>query len=207
MSHLPQSIQKLIEQFAKLPGIGEKTASRMTFYLLTKPDDDIAAFAGALANLKKSLVTCGRCFNIATLNPCGICADPKRDQSIVMVVEEPLDVIALGRTGYNGVYHVLGGVISPIDGVGPEDLRAAELFDKVKKDPKIAEVVLATDPSLEGEATALFVSKKIGELRVDGAVSKKLKVTRLGRGLPVGGDLEYADELTLTRALEGRSEF
>lgn len=211
MNHLPKSLQRLIDEFSKLPGIGPKSANRLAFYLLTKPQEDIAAFGQALIDLKSKLVECGQCFNIASENPCSICGDPKRDQTIVMAVEEPLDVIALEKTGFNGVYHVLGGVISPIDGVGPDDLRIKPLVDKLVADApggdaskKITEVIVATDPSLEGEATALYIANQISKQQKINNINLKLSVTRLARGLPVGGDLEYADELTLTRALEGR---
>lgn len=199
---LPDSITRLIEEFSKLPGVGPKSASRLTFYLLSKHQRDIESFADSLTNLKKNLVFCEDCFNIAELSPCAICSDPKRDKTKLMVVEEPLDVLALSRTDYMGLYHVLGGVISPIDGIGPENLRVKELLDKLKKDNNIiAEVILATDPSLEGEATAMYLARQIEK------DNPKLQVTRIARGLPVGGDLEYADEITLARALEGRSRY
>lgn len=198
---LPDSVQKLIEEFSKLPGIGPKTASRLTFYLLTKPEQDVSQFGEAILQLKKDLKICSNCFNIAENDPCEICRDSKRDKTLLMVVEEPLDVIALEKTGYQGLYHVLGGVISPIDGIGPENLRISQLLEKMEKDGKIEEVILATDPSLEGEATSMYVAREIQKL------PKKPKVTRIARGLPVGGDLEYADEITLTRALEGRREY
>ncbi len=198
---LPDSVSRLIEEFAKLPGIGPKTASRLTFYLLTKSETDIHHFGEAIINLKKALKYCENCFNITEETPCQICRNPSRDKMTVMVVEEPLDIIALEKTGYNGVYHVLGGVISPIDGIGPENLRMKEILDRVKKEG-IKEIILATDPSLEGEATAMYLAREIQKLD-----PKDLKVTRIARGLPVGGDLEYADEITLTRALEGRREY
>lgn len=203
---LPDSVSRLIEEFAKLPGIGPKTASRLTFYLLTKSETDIRNFGEAIINLKKALKYCENCFNITEETPCQICRDDLRDKMTVMVVEEPLDIIALEKTGYNGVYHVLGGVISPIDGIGPENLRMKEILAKVKKEGppagELKEIILATDPSLEGEATAMYLAREIQKL--DG---KDLRVTRIARGLPVGGDLEYADEITLTRALEGRREY
>ncbi|AKM81873.1 TPA: recombination protein RecR [Candidatus Berkelbacteria bacterium] len=197
---LPDSVQKLIDEFGKLPGIGPKTASRLVFYLLTKSNTDIESLGESVTNLKKNLVYCQECFNIAEQSPCNICADPKREKNTVMVVEEPLDVVALSKTSYNGLYHVLGGVISPIDGVGPEQLRVAELIAKLKEE-KFDEMILATDPSLEGEATAMYIAKLVEKDKI------KIKVTRIARGLPVGGDLEYADEITLTRALEGRNAY
>lgn len=214
MSILPKSVQNLIEEFSKLPGIGPKTASRLVFYLLKKHQGDIDKLSEAVSELKKNLVTCEGCYNIAEKNPCDICSDSKRDKSLVLVVEEPLDIMALNRTDYNGLYHVLGGVISPIDGIGPEHLRIKELIDKLKVNPPVGgieEIILATDPSLEGEATAMYLARQIDKSGIPargGTTSgQKLKVTRIARGLPVGGDLEYADEITLTRALEGRGKY
>lgn len=200
---LPESVLKLIEEFSKLPSIGPKTASRLAFYLLTKSQTDITSFGQAVIDLKKNLKTCERCFNITENSPCRICSDPKRDNQLLMIVEEPLDIVAMEKTGYNGIYHVLGGVISPIDGIGPENLRIAELLEKIKKwdPPAGGEIILATDPSLEGEATAMYVARTLSKEQT------KIKITRIARGLPVGGDLEYADEITLTRALEGRREY
>lgn len=197
---LPDSVQKLIDEFSKLPGVGPKTASRLTFYMLKKSNSDIETLGDAVTNLKKNLVYCQRCFNIAEQSPCGICADPKREKDKLMVVEEPLDVVALSKTRYNGMYHVLGGVISPIDGIGPDQLRVAELLARLEKEGFL-EVILATDPSLEGEATAMYIAKQIEKIKI------KIKVTRIARGLPVGGDLEYADEITLNSALDGRNSY
>lgn len=199
--HLPKSIENLIEEFGKLPGVGPKTASRLVFYLLTKPDYDIQNLGGAVTNLKKNLKYCSQCFNITEIDPCDICANPKRDQGKLMIVEDPLDIVALEKTGYDGHYHVLGGQISPIDGIGPENLRISEIFAKIEKNPAISEIILATDPSLEGEATAMYIASQMEKRNI------KTKVTRIARGLPVGGDLEYADEITLTRALEGRNKY
>ena len=207
---LPDSVEKLIEEFSKLPGIGPKTASRLTFYLLTKSDRDIKNFGEAVVNLKKNLTTCENCYNITESSPCLICKDPKRDKTLLMVVEEPLDIVAMEKTSFNGLYHVLGGVISPIDGIGPENLRISQLLEKIEKESKIEEIILATDPSLEGEATAMYVAKEISKIKDLSRVSlkdQKLKTTRIARGLPVGVDLEYADEITLIRALEGRREY
>lgn len=202
---IPRSVANLIEEFGRLPGIGPKTASRLTFFLLTKPHEDINRLAETVGNLKKNLILCDVCFNIAEQNPCTICGDNTRDKEKVCVVEEPLDVVAIERTGFNGLYHVLGGVISPINGIGPENLRIAELFTKLQNS-NIKEIILATDPSLEGEATAMFINQKITNLKKE-KNGWKIKVSRIARGLPVGGDLEYADEMTLTRALEGRKEY
>lgn len=198
---LPKSIQNLIEEFSKLPGVGPKTAARLVFYLLTKPENDISNLGEAVINLKKNIKTCTECFNIAESDICMVCGDDRRDKSMVCVVEEPLDVIALERSGgISGVYHVLGGSISPIDGIGPEQLRIYELLNRTKKGD-ITEIILATNPSLEGEATASYIKDKISEQGID------IKITRIARGLPVGGDLEYADEITLKRSLEGRRDY
>jgi recombination protein RecR len=206
MSTLPKSVEKLIEEFSRLPGIGPKSASRLTFYLLNQPKEDVERFAKTLADLQAHLVSCSICFNIAETDPCEICSNKEREQKEVMVVEEPLDVLALEKTGYKGRYHVLHGVISPIDGIGPENLKIAELLDRLSKDTTIEEVILATDPTLEGEATAMYISRQIEKGKEAGKF-RKIKVTRIARGLPVGGDLEYADEVTLQRALEGRKEY
>lgn len=195
---LPKTIQNLIDEFSHLPGIGPKSAARLVFYLLSKHEDDVLSLSRAVERLKTDLVICETCFNISDTNPCDICASEQRDASIVCVVEESLDVVAIERAGFDGLYHVLGGVISPINGIGPDDLRIGELIKRVRTSDKIEEVVLATNPSLEGEATAVYIADRLGEFKV--------KATRLARGLPIGGDLEYADELTLSRALEGRKE-
>jgi recombination protein RecR len=197
---LPKSIRTLADQFSRLPGIGPKSASRIVFYLLSKDKGFIDELSSAVGELKENLEICKICFNYGEENPCEVCTDSKRDQSVICVVEEPLDVIAMERAGFKGLYHVLGGVISPINGYGPEDIRIRELLDRVRANSdKIKEVILATNPSLEGEATAVFISDQLKNL--------DLEITRLARGLPVGGDLEYADELTLSRSLEGRKEF
>jgi recombination protein RecR len=194
----PESVIRLIEAFAQLPGIGPKTASRLTFYLLRRPAEQSEALADAIRDLKRKTVFCSTCFNITEVNPCAICQDEGRDRSIVCVVEEPLDVLAIDRTGaYRGLYHVLHGAISPVEGIGPDELRINELMARLKDDP-VQEVLLATNPNLEGEATAMYLARLLQPLGV--------RITRLARGLPVGGDLEYADAVTLSRALEGRRE-
>ena len=198
---LPDSIQNLIDEFSKLPGVGPKTAARLAFYLLTKPKADIESLGQAVLDLSKNLIFCEKCFNISESKVCSICADDRRDQKIVTVVEEPLDVIALEKSlGFSGVYHVLGGVISPINGFGPDDLRINQLIDRLRDD-EIKEVILATNPNLEGEATAAYIKNKISEM------GSNVIITRIARGLPIGGDLEYADEVTLKRSLEGRREY
>lgn len=194
---LPQPIAQLIEELSKLPGIGPKTASRLTFYLLRVSDEQVVALSEAVGQLKQNLVTCEQCYNIAESNPCSICADETRERSIVCVVEDPLDVVAIERTGaYKGLYHVLHGAISPVDGILPQDLRIGELLARLDKEP-VEEIILATNPNSEGEVTAEYILRQVR--------GRPFRVTRLAQGLPMGGDLEYADEITLSRALEGRS--
>lgn len=194
----PEPVVRLIEGFAQLPGIGPKTASRLTFYLLRRPAEQAETLADALRDLKQKIVFCSVCYNITEQDPCTVCRDEARDRSIICVVEEPLDVVAIDRTGeYRGLYHVLHGAISPVEGIGPDELRINELLARLKDEPA-QEVLLATNPNLEGEATAMYLARLLQPLGV--------RVTRLARGLPVGGDLEYADAVTLGRALEGRRE-
>lgn len=195
---LPEPVQALIDAFSRLPGIGPKTASRLAFYLLRAPEQASLELAEALEHLKTQTGECALCFNITLggQDVCEICGDDRRDSRIICVVEEPLDVFALERTGgYQGLYHVLHGVLSPIEGVSAQDLRIQELLDRVREG-QVQEIILATNPSLEGDATAMYLSKRLAEYQ--------LQVTRLARGLPVGGDLEYADQNTLKRALDGR---
>ena len=196
-----EPVARLIESFARLPGIGPKTAQRLTYHLLRAPDAEARALARALIAVRDEVVFCDRCFNISDAPLCPICRDPGRDDVRLCVVEEPLDVLAIERTGeFQGLYHVLHGAISPIDGIGPERLKIRELLARVDEanaaGNRIEEVILATNPTLEGEATAMY----LGE-RLDGHVGS---VTRIARGLPVGGDLEYADDVTLIRSLQGR---
>ncbi|BCX05166.1 MAG: recombination protein RecR [Candidatus Roseilinea sp.] len=198
---LPPSVTRLIDALSQLPGIGPKSASRLAFFLLRSPAETSLALADALRDLKARTRLCSVCFNITESDPCAICADPARDHGLVCVVEEPLDVAAIERSRvYRGVYHVLHGVISPINGVGPDDLRIEELIGRLRRSAEagrpVREVILGTNPTVEGEMTASFIQRKLANLEVS--------VTRLARGLPVGGDLEYADEVTLSRALEGR---
>lgn len=204
--NLPKPIRNLIESFEKLPGIGGKTAARLTFYLLHVPQEQLDEFAMALTNLKKDTVLCSICYNVADSNPCLICSDSKRDKETICVVEQPLDALAIEKGGYyNGVYHVLHGVISPLDNIGPDELYIKQLLDRLSESGSVTEVILAMNPNMEGEATAMYLVRKIREL----AIGKfdNLKITRLGQGLPTGGDLEYADETTLKRAWEGRRDF
>jgi recombination protein RecR len=198
MDTTPQPVLRLIEAFSRLPGIGPKSASRLTYYLLRSQSDETTELAEALNELRAHTQFCAECFNITEDSPCPICKSEERDRSVICIVEEPLDVMAIERTReYRGLYHVLHGVISPMDGIGPEDLRIRELIDRVELGT-VTEIILATNPSLEGENTAMYIQRKISK--------PSIKITRLARGLPMGGDLEYADEVTLARALEGRRE-
>ncbi len=199
MSHiLPKSVRSLIEELSRLPGIGPKSAQRLAMHLLHSPNGRIKPLGDAILGLKENVVFCTECWNIGESDPCVICGDEGRDKSVICVVEEVLDVVAIEKTGgFKGLYHVLHGALSPIDGIGPEQLKFGELFSRVGDG--VNEVILATNPSLEGEATALYIQKHLLESRA--------RVTRIARGLPVGGDVEYADSVTLTRALAGRSEF
>ena len=189
-----QSVERLITEFSKLPGIGPRTAQRLTFHLLRLRPDEVLPLAAAIAEVKEKIGFCSRCFNLAEGELCTICADPRRDPRLLCVVEQPFDVVTIERTReFHGYYHVLGGALSPIDGVDPEDLHMAELLARVDDD--VTEVIVATNPTMTGEATAMYVADLLPE---------RVRVTRLASGLPVGGDLEYADELTLGRALTGR---
>ncbi|MBU0495408.1 MAG: recombination mediator RecR [Chloroflexi bacterium] len=191
-------VARLIEALQRLPGIGPKTAQRLTFYLVRAPVEEVSELAQAIAELRAQIRFCSVCHNITVADPCGICASEARDRDRICVVEEPLDVSALERTGeYHGLYHVLHGVISPVDGIGPDDLRIDALMARMRAGG-IDEVILATNPNLEGEATAMYLARLLSPLGV--------RVTRLARGLPMGGDLEYADEVTLSRAITGRRE-
>ncbi len=196
MQPIAGPVARLIEEFARLPGIGPKTAQRLTFHLLRASREDAQGLAEAILLMKEKVGFCSTCFNISEAPTCGVCSDESRDRGVLCVVEEPLDVLALERTReYKGVYHVLHGAISPIDGIGPEKLRIAELLERVRSG-SVSEVIIATNPNTEGDVTASYLARILGPA---GA-----RITRLARGLPAGGDLEYADELTLARALEGR---
>jgi recombination protein RecR len=198
MSATPKPVMRLVDELSRLPGIGPKTASRLTYYLLRSPAEQAVSLAEAIRQVKERTVWCEICFNIAETSPCSICDDPDRDPTQICVVEEPLDVLALERTRqYHGLYHVLQGAISPVEGIGPQELRIRELMARLR-DSAVHEVLLATNPNLEGEATAMYVAQQVLPLGI--------RVTRLARGLPIGGDLEYADEVTLAQALEGRRE-
>ncbi len=192
------SIEKLIESFEKLPSIGHKTAQRLAFYMLDLSKEEIKEFTDSIINAKNNLKFCSKCFNISDTDPCNICSNPKRDESVICVVEEVRDVLAMERTHeYNGVYHVLHGSISPMNGIGPDDIKIKELIARLM-DGTVKEIILATNPRVEGEATAMYISKLVKPLGI--------KVTRIARGIPIGGDLEYTDEVTLAKSLEGRVE-
>lgn len=208
---IPKAIQNLIESFERLPGIGPKTAQRLTFYLLHVPQHELDRFAVSLQELKRGTVLCLRCFTVGESDPCDICRDEQRDHSVVCVVEQPLDVLALEKSGtYKGVYHVLHGRIDPLNNIGPDEIYMQQLFDRMRKDGSvIREIILATNPTMEGEATAMYITKqfKIQPFGFAQGENSKFKITRIGRGLPIGADIEYADEVTLQRAMEGRSEY
>lgn len=200
MLKLPSPLQRLINELGRLPGIGPKTAQRLAFYLLKKDPIDLGNLAAAIGQVKNGIVFCSVCHIMAETDPCSIDADPKRDHAVICVVEESLDALALEKTGqYQGVYHVLGGVLNPLEGVGPEQLQIESLLNRIRSDG-IKEIIIATNPSLEGETTAMHIAKLMKEFPA-------VKVTRIARGLPMGGDMEYADDITLMRALEGRREY
>ncbi|MBC8236328.1 recombination protein RecR [bacterium] len=198
MQSYPEPLAKLMNELRKLPGVGPKTSQRFAFYMLKMPEEDTKALAQAIYDIKSSLIYCEVCGNITQEDPCRICTDPNRDHSIICVVEEPDDLLALDRTKqYNGVYHVLMGVLSPLEGINPQDLRIKELFERVNSED-ISEIILATNHTTEGQTTALYIAKQLERLDI--------KLTRIAYGIPVGGDLEYTDEVTLGKALEGRRE-
>ena len=201
MHYSSESVEALVEQFATLPGIGRKTARRLAAFILKQPRSAVEEMAGALIAVKDKVLFCSVCFNVADTDPCPICTSDKRDQKMVCVVEEPSDLMAVERTGgFSGAYHVLGGAISPLDGIGPEDLRIKELVARVANPrdgmPAVEEVILAVNPSVEGDTTAYYISQLLAPFEV--------RITRLARGIPIGSDLEFTDEATLTRALEAR---
>jgi recombination protein RecR len=198
MSVLPASVDRLIQAFERLPTIGPKTAQRLTYFLLRNPNNLTSELANALVDLRDKTILCSVCFNLTDVDPCGICRNQARDRSVICVVEEPLDILAVERTGeYRGLYHVLHGAISPMERISAEDLKIRELLERLRSG-EVTEIILATNPNMEGDATAMFITRQLAAIDV--------RVTRLARGLPIGGDLEYADQITLTRALEGRRE-
>lgn len=198
MANYSPSIEKLIESFEKLPSIGHKTAQRLAFYMLDVSNEEAKEFTDAILNAKQNLKFCSRCFNISDTDPCNICSDVKRDHGTICVVEDVRDVFAMERTHeFKGVYHILHGSISPMNGIGPDDIKIKELLSRLMNG-EVKELILATNPRVEGEATSMYISKLVKPMGI--------KVTRIARGIPVGGDLEYTDEITLMKALEGRSE-
>lgn len=201
MVNLPRPIQNLIDAFEKLPGIGPKTAARLTFYLLHVPQEQLDRFGEAVSSLRRQTKLCSRCFNVDDRDPCRICANAHRDQELICVVEDSLDLIALERSGsYQGLYHVLHGSISPLESIGPDEIYLKELIKRLGEE-KVSELIIATNPDMEGEATATYMKRLIDEKGLS------LKVSRIGRGMPVGGDLEYADPVTLSKSLENRQPF
>jgi recombination protein RecR len=198
MRYYPKPLARLIEELERMPGIGPKSAQRLAFHILERPEDEARDLADAIVEVKRSIRYCSQCFNFTDVDPCAICGDDRRDRSIICVVAEPRDLLAMENTGeYRGLYHVLHGLISPLDNIGPDQLRIKELIERVRSD-KVKEIVIATNPVVEGEATAAYLAGVLKPLGV--------KVTRIALGLPVGGDLDYADQLTITRALQGRTE-
>jgi recombination protein RecR len=205
MNTLPKPLARLIESFEKLPGIGPKTAQRLSFYLLHIPQEDLEQFADHLRDLKANTVLCSICKNVAEKDPCPICANPSRDQSIICVVEQPTDVISLEKTSkFSGLYHVLHGVIDPLNNIGPDEIYIADLIKRLQTN-EVTEVILAMNPNMEGEATSMYLTRQIQNSLM--VTHNQIKITRLAHGLPVGADIEYADEVTLSRALEGRREY
>lgn len=203
---IPKGIEKVIQNFERLPGIGPKSAQRLAFYLLHVPQSNLDEFAQSLSNLKTSTVMCTTCYNIGDTEICAICDDPHRDQSLVCIVEDPLDLIAIEKGNqYKGVYHVLHGVIDPLNSIGPDDIYIPQLLERLSNGTQVSEIILATNPTLEGEATAMYMLNKLKTQSRQGGTN--LKITRIGRGLPTGADLEFADETTIQRALEGRREY
>jgi recombination protein RecR len=199
---IPRAVEQLIESFERLPGVGPKTAQRLTFYLLHVPQGELDKFANALQILKRDTVLCSVCYSVGETDPCSVCTDSRREKSVVCVVEQPLDVLALEKSGtFHGLYHVLHGKIDPLNNIGPDEIYLRQLVQRVKNNSEIQEIIVATNPTMEGEATAMYISK---QLKIE---NSGVRITRIGRGLPIGADLEYADSTTLQRAMEGRMEY
>lgn len=202
MNNIAEPVSRLIDEFVKLPGVGPKTAQRLAYFVLRMPEEEARRFADAVIGVKERVILCSVCFNVTEQDPCAICANPARDHATICVVEEPLDIMAIERAGvYRGVYHVLHGAINPIEGIGEDDIKMAELVHRVQRGDvdEVDEVIVATNPNLMGESTGNLIVRRLAPLHV--------RVTRLARGLPSGGDLEYADDITLARAMEGRAEY
>lgn len=200
---LPKALSRVIEDFEKLPGIGPKSAQRLAFYLLHVPQSSLDQFAADLMTVKKETVLCSICYNIGDTDPCFVCSEPGREKGLICIVEDALDVLAIERSGkYRGIYHVLHGVIDPLNSIGPDDIYIPQLLSRIKSlDGDISEIILATNPTMEGEATAMYIVRELKNR------DQTLKISRIGHGLPIGADIEYADETTLDRALEGRREY
>jgi recombination protein RecR len=201
MNILPKSVTRVVESFERLPGIGPKTAQRLAFYLLHVPEDEIRRFAESLTELKSHTVLCSVCRNVTETDPCSVCSDPRRDHTVICLVEQPSDVLSIERTGaFHGVYHVLHGSIDPLNNIGPDEIYVSDLLKRIKNqtDP-VQELIFAMNPTMEGEATAMYIQKQLA--------GTEIKITRLAHGIPIGGDIEYADEVTLKRALEGRRDY
>ncbi len=212
---IPKAIKQTIEAFERLPGIGPKTAERLTFYLLHVPQGELDRFAQSVQKLKTDTVICSECFSVGESDPCDVCSDNKRDRSIICVVEQPLDVVALEKSGkYNGIYHVLHGKIDPLNNIGPDEIYIRQLLERIKKETeepegtKVKEIILATNPTMEGEATAMYLASQLKAQHPQFLpAGRQVKITRIGRGLPTGADIEYADPTTLDQAMMGRSEY
>lgn len=206
---VPKAVQDLVESFERLPGIGPKSAQRLTYYLLHVPQGELDRFAGTVQELKRGTKLCSICFSIGETDPCEFCSDLRRDKTIICVVEQPLDVLALEKSGrYHGLYHVLHGKIDPLNNIGPDEIFIGQFFDRLKTNTEVLEIILATNPTMEGEATAMYISKQLkAQSEKSLPAGRQVKITRIGRGLPIGADLEYADSITLERAMEGRSEY
>jgi recombination protein RecR len=204
MSILPKAVSHVIESFERLPGIGPKTAQRLAFYLLHMPQGDLDRFAEYVKALKANTVLCDICKNVTESSPCQICSDPRRDHTIICLVEQPTDVLSIEKTrAFNGVYHVLHGIIDPLNNIGPDEIYISDLLKRIREqEPKISELIIAVNPTMEGEATAMYIQKQINQL-----TSLHVTITRLAHGIPIGGDIEYADEVTLRKALEGRRNY
>lgn len=201
MNILPKSVTRVVESFERLPGIGPKTAQRLAFYLLHVPEDEIKRFADSLTDLKSHTVLCSVCKNVTEADPCSVCSDPRRDHTMICLVEQPTDVLSIERTGaFHGVYHVLHGSIDPLNNIGPDEIYLSDLLKRIKNQTEtVTELIFAMNPTMEGEATAMYIQKQL--------TGTDIKITRLAHGIPIGGDIEYADEVTLKRALEGRRDF
>ncbi len=199
---IPKAITQIVESFERLPGVGPKTAQRLAFYLLHVPQGELDRFAESVQNLKRNTIICSVCYSVDETDPCSICSDEKRNQDVICVVEQPLDILSLEKSGkYRGVYHVLHGKIDPLNNIGPDEIYIEQLLERVRGGGDVREIILATNPTMEGEATAMYISKRLK------TQNNEIRITRIGRGLPTGADIEYADSTTLDQAMTGRSEY